>query len=221
MQFYLRGAGSFNYIEFDPANLSINFSNGFYIGSTGNYNLSFGSNGLAFGDNTTATGLGALAFAGTSSATGNYSLAINDNSIAAGDNSIALNGGNATGPGSIAIGLNTTALTANTVVLGHYNVPISSTGDPTLDPAFIVGTGNSTVSANGLVILNNGNATLTNFTTLANPSYVSPTSSTQPLELQVGGSATFNGAATLAGNVIVTQPQGDIPVGEYDSSNTY
>jgi len=218
---YFNSTGvSYNWIEADPANLSINFSSGFYISTSGNNNINLGSYALAIGDNTTATGFNAMAIAGNSSASGGYSFAVGNNSIASGSNAIALGGGNATGNNSIAIGTDTTALTDNTTVIGRYNIPISSTGDPSEDPAFIVGIGNNTATANGLVILNNGTATLGNTTTLANPTYVSPTSGTQPLELQVDEDATFNGAATLAGNIVITQLQGDVPVGEYDATNS-
>jgi len=211
-----------NSISMNPTSLSIAFSNGFYLSAnySGYVSLLFGGAGLAIANNATASGYGALAM-GNSTATGDYSFAVGNGSITGGDYAIALDGGNATGTASLAIGLGTSAQTSNTTVIGRYNVPISSTGNASLDPTFIVGIGNSTTAANGLLVYNNGNTTINGNTTLVNSAYVSPTSGTQPLELQVSTDAVFNGNATLAGNITVTQVQGDIPVGEYDSSNSY
>ncbi len=63
---------------------------------------------------------------------------------------------------SLALGTNVTSKAWSAVTLGHYNTAI--TGNTTTwvatDPALIVGTGNSTTSANGLVVQNNGNTTI-------------------------------------------------------------
>jgi hypothetical protein len=87
---------------------------------------------------------------------GNFTLG---NATASGNNSLAAgNGAMASGNYSIALGTNVTANTWSSVTVGHYNAAI--TGNPSAwaaaDPAFIVGIGNSTAAANGLVLLNSG-----------------------------------------------------------------
>jgi hypothetical protein len=122
-------------ITLDPGNQSIVFSNGLTIQRTSStLVLGLGSEGFAVGSNVTANGTGAFAL---------------------GNNATA----NATG--AFALGRNVTTNALNSVVLGHYDNYANITGNATTwvstDPALIVGIGqNSSATANGLVVLNNG-----------------------------------------------------------------
>lgn len=103
--------------------------------------------------------------------------------------------------GSVTLGTNLTATAFNSVVVGHYNALLpatTTTAWAATDPAFIVGIGqNTTAAANGLIVLNNGNTTITGNATL-------------------GSSSTTT--VTIAGNVTINKPQGDIPMGVYDGN---
>jgi hypothetical protein len=219
-------------IAISPAGQSVAFSNGLSLASN-NTSITFvpGGVALALGGNATASGNNAVAMAGGaasgvlsmalgsgSTASGNGSLALGASSVASGNGSIALIGGNASANNAIAIGQGTSAQTWGTTVVGHYNAPISgnATGFSAGDPALIVGVGaNATTEANALVIYNNGNSVASGNVTLANPSYVSPTSSTQPQEIQVNGTTLFNAGAMLNGAVIIATPSGGLPMGAY------
>jgi len=147
---------------------------GFY---PGNGATATGYRSAAIGGNGTAAGGSSVALAnGTTN--GNFSLASGNLSIANGTNSVALSGGNvgangtaalaagsgsfANSTGAIALGNGTTSQAWSSVTVGHYNSNI--TGNNTVwvstDPVFIVGTGNSTTRANGIVIYNSGNITM-------------------------------------------------------------
>jgi hypothetical protein len=218
-------------IAISPANSSVIFSNGFSItgnASTAKVNsgqtaLALGGNAMVSGTNAVAisggnaSGNGAIALGANSSASGVGAIAIGANSAASGNGAVALAGGNATANNAIAVGLGTSSPTWGTTVMGHYNVPISGNASSyaPADPAFIVGIGNVTNPANGLVIYNNGDAVGAGNVTLANPAYVSPTSVFQPVELQVNGSVNFNGSATLNGNIILAQPAGNLSMGAF------
>jgi hypothetical protein len=119
-------------ITFDPGNQTIVFSNGLTIQKASGYLLlGLGSSGFAVGTNVTAN------------STGGFAL---------GNNATA----NATG--AFALGTNVTANALNSITVGHYSSSIAgnATTWQSKDPAFIVGIGNSSTPANGLVVLNNG-----------------------------------------------------------------
>ena len=225
-------ANSSRTIAIGPASQSLVFSNGFsLLGNNTSTRMQIGSTALALGGNATAsgsnavalaggaaTGVSSMAMGGNSTASGNGALTIGADSVATGNSSIAMTGGNASGDNAIAIGPGTSAQTRGTVVVGHYNAPISgnATSYSSGDPAFIVGIGtNATTPANAFVIYNNGDAQANGNVTLTNPSYVAPNSATQPQEMQVNGSAIFNGSATLNGVVIISTPQGGLPMGAF------
>ena len=219
-------------LAISPANQSLVFSNGLSVSGngvavrvvTGGAGVALGGNATASGNNAVAvangvaTGNASVAVGGNSSATSSGAVALGANSAAAANGAVALGGGNATASQALAIGPGTVAQNWGVTVVGHYNV--SPGGNATAyapgDPAFIVGIGaNATARANGLVINNNGDAVATGNATLTHPAYVSPTNATQPVELQVNGAATFNGPATLNGNVILVAPQGSLPMGAF------
>jgi hypothetical protein len=151
--------------------------------------------------NSTASGNWSVALA-NGYAVGNASLAAGEGSLANATSAIAL-GANAYAnvTGSIALGTNITTQVWNSVAVGHYNANISGNTSTWVatDPAFIVGTGNSTTSANGLVVLNNGNTSISGNATIVG-------------NATIGGNTTN---ATISGNVTLATPQGDIPMGQF------
>jgi len=227
-------------ITFDPANLNITFSSGLILSgnnathltiSSGTTGFAYGiataggdnsvamggyanatndyavalANGNASGEqslaaaNSTTSGNQSAAFA-NGTAAGDYSLAMGNNSLANATNAMALGTNtSANAAGAIALGTNVTASTWDSVTVGHYNEDISgnSTTWVATDPAFIVGIGNSTTPANGLIILNNGDAIINGNATL-------------PGNTTIGGNAT---TSKISGNVIISQPQGDVSIG--------
>jgi len=119
-------------IIFDPGNQTITFSNGLTIQKVSTYyDLGVGSSGFAVGNNLAVNNSGGFAL-------GNYATS------------------NATG--AFALGTNVSANAFNSVTIGHYNANVNGNNTTWVssDPAFIVGIGNSSTSANGLVVLNNG-----------------------------------------------------------------
>ena len=238
-------AGNLSHFTIDPANLTLGFGGGLSIiyNETGlefkldgigmeiGDNSTVGNNGaVALGNDTHADGVGAVAIAG-GNASGNYSLALANGSVASSNGSVAFADGQATANYSLAIGENTTAsgvlaiaiggtVTASTwggVILGRYNQSIggNSTAWQSTDPAFVLGTGNSTTSANGIVFKNDGNHTITGNVTITPQDYVSPDSSTQPTGMQVQGGALFNGEVNLNGNITISGPHGDVLMGQF------
>jgi hypothetical protein len=131
----------------------------------GNQSISF-SNGLVIQKMSTYLALGL----------GTSGLVVGNNSAAS-------------GTGAMALGANLTANSLDSVTVGHYNSNISGNGTTWVatDPAFIVGTGNSSTPANGLVVLNNGNTT-------------------------IGGDGAINGNETVGGNITVSKTLGSTSV---------
>jgi len=220
------------YITIDPSGQAIDFSNGVYLNSSSSttqfgldgLSLAIGSatvsgnNAFAIGSGSTATAQGAFAFMDGSVASAISSLSIGYSSNVSAVGGVALAGGNATASNAFAIGVGTVSQTWGAFVVGHYNSAISgcTTAWAAQDPALVVGVGNSTVPSNGLVILNNGNTTVSGTANFDNPDYVSPTSGTQPQELQVNGAATIGGNATFNGNITATiSPGGDVLMGTF------
>ncbi len=215
----------------------LQFGGGGLMMAQGRYAV--GNGAFNMGGNAAVGGNFAMAFGGTSgNATGNGTMSF-QNGQAEADNAFALGVGPYTRPfyfgsylapslsfaggfGSVAWGMGSIASTAYTVVVGHQNQPI--TGDAAVwqatSPAFIVGTGSDwssggTTIPNGLVVYNNGNATVNGALTVAPPAYVSPTSTSQPPALQVNGASVLNGSALFSGNVFLSQAPGDVPMGGY------
>ncbi len=227
------GGGSlqFSYaLGADPAGQRISAT--FSLGTNGTFQGVLYPGGLGIGSNASASANQALAF-GNSSASGNYAFAAGDDSQASGNGSLSLGGGNATdgnstaiGSGAVtgaantvAIGINTLAQTNNTVVMGHDNEDISwrpAAWNNPPQPAFIVGSGTSGSGFNAFEIENDGGAFFGGQTLVASPDYVSPTSSTQPLTLEIDGASIFSSSnMTLSGNVFMSHAQGDISMGPY------
>ena len=221
-------AATFNFAQaggggltISPTGQTISFSNGFVLNGNST-SAPFGGLGVALGNDADAGGSGVAI--GYASANGSLAIALGDNSIAVASGSVALIGGNVTGTNAMALGANsiataagsaafgpgTLAQTWGTVVVGHNNQVV--TGNATVwaadEPALIVGIGaNSTTDgrASALVIFNNGHASITGPASLIDPSKT----------LQVNGSAILNGQATFSGNMVLTQPRGDISSGIY------
>lgn len=207
--------GNSGNIVLDPNNGTISV-NGTTFNSAGNITFFVGDYGFSVGNLAVATGMRSAAFGGAANATGLESIALADG-VTSGNSSVAMAYGNATGDfsvalgnstaagvsslafgvqslanatGSIALGANVTADAWSSVTVGHYNANI--TGNATDwaagDPAFVVGIGeNDTTRTNGLVVLNNGNITM-------------------------GGNST---STTINGNITISHPQGDIPMGQF------
>jgi len=212
----LNGGG----ITVSPTGQTISFSNGFVL--SGNSSATpFGARSVALGDGADVSGGGAVAIGGAT-ANGNLAVALGNGSYASADGALALSGGSASGGNALAIGYNSaaTATRATTlgqatsasnwgvVVVGYNNQEI--TGNATAwspgDPAFIVGDGAVNGPAgNALIIYNNGNLSFDGPLNLTDSSK----------ELRINGPVILNGQATFSGNVLLSQPQGDISMGIY------
>ncbi len=210
-----------NGLSLGPTGQAIAFSSGFVINGNST-SAPFGTMSVALGNNALANGSGSVA-SGNGSASGNLAVALGNNSLATSGGAVALAGGaasgnnavavgmyaNAAATGSAAIGSGVSAQTWGTVVVGQNNRVLTgnATAWASSDPAFIVGVAANSTSGgkNGLVIYNNGNLTLGGPANLVNGADT----------LLVNGSAVFNGQATFSGNVLLTQPRGDISPGIY------
>ncbi len=208
-----------DFLTVGTASVSVNSSGVSISARTIGNGTASGSTDFTMGNGATSSNLSSVALVGNSSALGSSSVAIGNNSVAMANLAIALGGGNATGNSSVAIGIGTSAQTWSGVTVGHYNSPISGnfTAWQSADPAFIVGVGNSTTPANGMVVYNSGNVTFGGNLAMDNPAYVSPTNTTQPQELLTKGATTVNGTATFNGNTTLSlQVQnGEISMGTF------
>jgi hypothetical protein len=223
------GAGN---IAFDPGNQTIVFSSGVtFNATTANVTIFAGDSGFVVGNGATATGYRSAAFGGTANATGNSSVALSGGAasgylslaaaygLASGAEAVALSSGTASGnyslsagnnslanaTGAVALGTNTTASVLNSVTVGHYNTPISGNATTWVatDPAFIVGTGSAGNStSNGLVVLNNGNTSISGDAAVAGNTTVT-------------GNLTVNGTVNFSGNVTYPSAFGDVSMGVY------
>jgi hypothetical protein len=176
---------------------------------TGNHSLGFMS-GIVTGNSSIAIGLTAN---GTATVQGNYSIAFMNGNVASADNALAMGSApdqapSVTAAHAMALGPGSLASTAGEVVVGHYN------DDGMTAPVFAVGIGqNADNPADGLIIEGHGITTIYGLTTFAN--------STSTQALQINGASVLNGSASLLGNVTVASPEGDVPMGLYDNSNSY
>jgi len=208
----------------DPNLQTLTFTNGFAI----NYNyytaqISLGNNAFVLGQNVSTAGSGTFAMGyGTSAGYSpdavigygayagyigdvsiGYEAATSENtSVAIGNNAFTLHYATAGGD-SVAIGQYTIAYIWGEEAVGHNNgwgSPNTSWG--ATNSAFFIGVGNSTTAANALAILNNGNATISNLTTVSQ-------------SVAVDGATMFNGTTTFSGNVYFNQPWGSFPMGGF------
>lgn len=168
--------------------------------------LASGYQSLALGESAQATRDASVAIGMLTSATGYSSTAMGFESIASGD-------------GALSLGVGTLADSYGAVALGSFNLGGgTSTGTwQEEDPLLEVGNSffyNSTPRSNALTILKNGKTTLTNKAwkaqgpgnALADP----------PPATDGGGTALqVDGHTILNGKVIISVPQGDIPMGLY------
>jgi len=177
-------------------NLSVALANGNANG--------YQSLAAAFG---VANGTGSVAL-GAGTATGNWSLAFGNNSLANATGAMALGDSvTADAVNAMALGTNVTASTWSSFTVGHFNAEI--TGNTTswvaTDPAFIVGIGqNSSATANGLVVLNNGVATISDApgnTILLDPGNQKITFSDGLVINDPGGAMVVTG--TISGNIVL------------------
>jgi hypothetical protein len=159
--------------------------------------------------------------------------------VTAGGN-LTVGNGTITGNNSLALGDGTLAQTWSTTTVGHYNAPIGSgnIGNTTLwtskDPAFTVGTGNSTLPATGLSVLNSGiiysgAGTTTDSSTnmiLGNGSYIELVPKNG---IFLDGYFTGNGVDTSSnsygdvgiGYTIALSGPGSVAIGSTDTGNPY
>jgi hypothetical protein len=220
----------------DPADQKVGFGNGVYLGGNSTHPAIIPGEGLTISGGY-ASGYDAVAFGydDTTVAVGNEALAIGQSCTAYGIGAIALAGGNSSANGALSlsieyaygpanstaanavtIGQNITAQSWGSTVIGNNNTPLGSntTSWQATDPAFIVGN-NTGGTLNNLVVYNNGTVATIGDTTILSRSYVSATSTTQPLALQVNGGSTLTGNVTIGGNVTTQQAQGDVQMGIY------
>ena len=236
-----------NSITFDVGNQSINFNTFSINGTTADELSSLVSNALVFagdygftvGNDASASGIRSAAFGGSANASGFESIAL-ANGNATGNYSIAVGNSTASGVNSLSFGVNSTASANGSMVLGtgltspswsstsvgHYSDSANITGSNSTwvatDPAFVVGIGqNSTARANGLVVLNNGNTTISGNGTaggdlsVSGNSTLSGANTTISGNASVGGDATVTGNLTISGNVTYSNSFGDVSMGVY------
>ena len=132
----------------------------------GNGNFVSQSNSLAAGNMSMATGSNSIALGNMAVAGGSNSFATGSNTIAGGTNSVAFNASTTgTGTDSAAFGKSTKADAFADFVIGQFNntgsYNLTSWPTASSDPVFEIGNGTSSVHANALTVLKNGNATFT------------------------------------------------------------
>jgi len=139
-------------------------ASGYQSTAMGNSTTASGNTSTAMGTNTMASGHSSTAMGSNTTASGQYSTAMGSNTTASGLYSIAMGGGTtASGDFSTAMGWRTTAPSYAETTLGYFSTdytPFSATVANPADRLLVVGNGSSGAGSDALVLLKNGNMTI-------------------------------------------------------------